>query len=102
MKRPISKVSANSHPLANATGPIPVVPSHRCQVCGAFWRIWLKADTLQDADSWSLCSPTSGKCCDNSFLGEQILPVTMAEMQEFIHSANAAHEPQRQEGPDAN
>jgi hypothetical protein len=50
------------------------MPSHRCMVCGAFWRLY--ADPLGAGGSWSLRSPTCGPCCDNVAMGEQIVCLT--------------------------
>jgi hypothetical protein len=47
------------------------MPTHRCKICGAFWRLY--ADPLDAGGSWSLRSPTCGKCCDNVSMGEQIV-----------------------------
>jgi hypothetical protein len=55
--------------------------THRCKVCGALWRLCkgepdkyrdLPADYPLSHDSWSLVSPTCGKCCDNVAMGDQI------------------------------
>jgi hypothetical protein len=42
-----------------------VRPTHRCKICGAFWRLW--------HNSWSVLSADFGKCCDNVEMGEQII-----------------------------
>lgn len=43
-------------------------PTHRCKVCGAWWRKWNVDGKL----SWNLCSPGCGECCDNVAMGDQI------------------------------
>lgn len=47
---------------------------HRCKICGALWKLNLPSD-VQPEGSWSLVSPTCGKCCDNVAMGVQIEPV---------------------------
>lgn len=61
-----------------------VVPTHKCQVCNALWRINLKRDSLFENDTWQLVSKECGKCCDNSFMGEQIVPVEMDDIKNLI------------------
>lgn len=39
-------------------------PTHRCSICGAYWKLW--------EDSWSLTSSECGKCCDQEEMGGQI------------------------------
>ncbi len=43
-------------------------PTHRCKVCGAYWRKW----NVDGESSWNLCSRGCGECCDNAAMGEQI------------------------------
>lgn len=63
-----------------------VVPSHRCTVCGAMWRLWRKEESGPHAsgDSWNLRSATCGKCCDMAPMGEQIVPLTMIHLSQWI------------------
>lgn len=61
-----------------------VCPSHKCTVCGALWRLFRKEDNAGVGDSWSLCSNHCGKCCDNAAMGEQIVPVTLNDIGQFI------------------
>jgi hypothetical protein len=42
-----------------------IKPTHRCNICGSYWRLW--------ADSWSLTSHECGECCDQAEMGEQIV-----------------------------
>lgn len=44
------------------------VPTHRCKVCGAYWRKW----DVDGETSWNLNSRGCGKCCDNALMGDQI------------------------------
>ena len=44
------------------------VPTHRCKVCGAYWRKW----NVNGQMSWNLNSRGSGKCCDNTLMADQI------------------------------
>ncbi len=41
------------------------LPTHRCKICGAYWRLW--------SNSWSVLSMDFGKCCDNVAMGDQIV-----------------------------
>lgn len=41
-----------------------IKPTHRCVICGAYWKLW--------KDSWSLTSDNCDKCCDNVEMGDQI------------------------------
>ncbi|ANC43005.1 hypothetical protein [Pandoraea pnomenusa] len=51
------------------TSPIPgAEPTHRCKVCGAYWRKW----NIDGKTSWNLNSHGCGECCDNALMGEQI------------------------------
>lgn len=59
-------------------------PTHRCKVCGAMWRFWPKEDTGQQHDTWNLRSLACGDCCDNAPMGEQIEPVTMGQIEEYL------------------
>lgn len=43
-------------------------PTHRCKVCGAYWRKW----NVDGESSWNLCSPSCGECCDNAAMSDQI------------------------------
>lgn len=62
-----------------------IVPSHKCTVCGALWRYWPLRDTIRsEQDTWSLRSPTCGHCCDNAPMGEQIVPATMADIEQEL------------------
>ena len=48
------------------------VPTHRCKVCGAYWRKW----TVDGEASWNLNSHGCGECCDNVAMGDQIEALT--------------------------
>ena len=52
--------------------------THRCKACSALW--------VQHLDgSWSLCSDTCGKCCDNMAMGDQIEAIGMrAELDQAL------------------
>ena len=63
-------------------------PTHRCKVCGALWRYWPTRDTGQVA-SWNLRSTACGPCCDNTAMGEQIVPLTLGEMGEYLAAHHA-------------
>jgi len=53
------------------------IPTHRCKVCGAYWKLWEKCpDTLLE-NTWNLVSPTCGPCCDNAVMGDQIEPLDL-------------------------
>lgn len=61
------------------------VPTHRCNVCGAFWRFWPKRDTGMEYDSWSLTlSPSCGACCDSAPMETQIVPLTLKELLQYV------------------
>lgn len=60
-------------------------PTHKCTVCGALWRFWPARDTIRsEQDTWSLRSPTCGPCCDNAPMRDQIVPATMADIQQEL------------------
>lgn len=63
--------------------PDRIVPTHKCRVCGALWRVNLERDTAE-SETWQLCSPESGKCCDNTYMGEQIVPATAEDVMTFL------------------
>lgn len=46
-------------------------PTHRCNQCGAYWM------RRQD-ETWTLCSPRAGACCDNAHMGSQIIALFAA------------------------
>ncbi|MEF3068105.1 hypothetical protein [Pandoraea apista] len=46
-------------------------PTHRCKVCGAYWRKW----NVDGETSWNLNSRGCGECCDNVAMGDQIEPL---------------------------
>lgn len=55
------------------TGMIPgSEPTHRCKVCGAYWRKW----NVDGCVSWNLNSHGCGECCDNAAMGDQIEALT--------------------------
>lgn len=56
------------------------LPTHKCRVCGALWQIQRKQDTLEMEDAWNLCSPVAGQCCDNVFMGEQMVPAEVTDV----------------------
>lgn len=68
--------------------PLPgKVPTHRCKVCGALWRLNPALDPKQTgmptdyplhSETWSLVSPACGKCCDNAPMGDQIEPLPLS------------------------
>lgn len=55
--------------------------THVCRICGAQWRLnpaepdkYPKDHPFHHA-TWTLRSPTCGKCCDNVAMGDQIEPL---------------------------
>lgn len=64
------------------------VPTHRCQVCGALWRYWPRRDTGIE-DSWGVCT-ACGPCCDNAPMLEQIVPVSIGDIEKYIAARMAA------------
>ena len=59
----------------------------------------MRMDSLEESDIWQLMSPACHKCCDNSFMGEQILPLTVDDAREYLsdgdqpqHSESAVHD----------
>lgn len=62
-----------------------VAPTHYCKSCGAFWRYWSKQDTGH-IDSWGLCSAVCGACCDNVPMSDQIAPITLGQLEEYIQA----------------
>jgi hypothetical protein len=59
--------------------------THRCKVCGALW--W-RGYVHPVGESWSLRSPTCGKCCDNEVMGDQIEPLPPALPEGFDGGAS--------------
>jgi len=43
----------------------PIVPTHECVLCGAFWK--------SSTECWNLASNSAGSCCDNTTMGDQIM-----------------------------
>src|SRR5688572_23207849 len=65
------------------------MPSHKCTVCGAMWRFFRWEDFPKSGinyDSWTLCSNTCGKCCDNVAMGEQIAPIKRKDALEWLQA----------------
>lgn len=65
-------------------------PTHRCTICGAFWRLWDPRD-LGDVEKghsphgfWNLASKKCGQCCDNVAMDKQIVRATLKDVWEFI------------------
>ncbi len=53
--------------------------THICGICGALWIQWPDDSAGCPAGSWSLRSPSCGKCCDNAEMGLQIIPLAEAD-----------------------
>lgn len=68
--------------------PTQLFPTHRCRVCGAFWKIHLHTDSLEESDRWQLMSPACHKCCDNAFMGEQILPIMVEDARTYLQDSD--------------
>jgi hypothetical protein len=63
-------------------------PTHRCKVCGALWRFWRQEETPHARDdSWS-CHTLNimGKCCDMAAMREQIEPVTLGQLLQYLQA----------------
>lgn len=67
------------------------LPTHKCRVCGALWRVQLPMDTLEPDETWSLCSKTCGKCCDNVTMGEQIVPAESTDVLNALTNRDQGH-----------
>jgi len=67
------------------------VPTHHCVTCGALWRFWPERDTGR-ADSWNLRSERCGPCCDTVAMGEQIKPLTVHRMLQWVAARHAVDE----------
>jgi hypothetical protein len=78
---PPTAVGSNDELAASWRGE--VAPTHRCKVCGALWRYWPKRDTGHE-DSWNLRSTIAGQCCDTAPMGEQIEPLTIGRLAEWL------------------
>jgi hypothetical protein len=54
------------------------IPTHRCKVCKALWRLNPAEPEKYPPphpfakETWTLLSPTCGKCCDQEVMGDQI------------------------------
>jgi hypothetical protein len=66
-------------------------PTHRCKICFALWRFWPKRDTGNE-DSWSLISNFARACCESAPMGEQIVPLTMGQMESILKARLAVDE----------
>jgi len=67
-----------------------IAPSHKCKICGAYWRLWLKEEVpYSENDSWSLLSTSCGSCCDNVPMRGQIEPLKLGDMFKFICEASS-------------
>jgi len=65
-----------------------VMPTHKCKICGAYWRLWLKEEVpYSETDSWSLISSSCGTCCDNVPMRRQIEPVKLGEIFKIVEKA---------------
>lgn len=64
------------------------LPTHKCKVCGALWRLF-QPHEMPGADgfTWSLRSNACGQCCDSAVMGEQIVPTTWKDAEDFIKAA---------------
>lgn len=63
------------------------VPTHRCKVCGALWRFWRDGEPGTApgmGDSWNLRSSGCGPCCDAAPMGEQIEPLTIGQLAQWL------------------
>ena len=69
-------------------------PTHRCKVCGAMWRLWLRQETPHaTGDSWNLRSAACGKCCDNEPMGDQIEPLRIGDLMHWLSARLDAQKP---------
>ena len=68
--------------LAGAAGSA-LPPTHKCRVCGALWRVNLQRDTAED-EYWNLCSESCHPCCDNAAIGEQLVPMTVDDLEAWL------------------
>lgn len=59
------------------------VPSHRCTICGAMWRVLTPKD-FGGACQWTLVSPFCGACCDNAPMSDQIKMLTIGELKQWL------------------
>lgn len=59
------------------------VPTHRCTMCNALWRFWPTRDTGRP-DSWNLRSKNAGPCCDNWRMAEQIVPLELGVLSQWL------------------
>ena len=62
-------------------------PTHRCTTCGAVWRFIPRRDFPgANCDSWNLRSAVAGPCCDSAPMREQIVPLTMGEVEKLVRA----------------
>jgi hypothetical protein len=67
-------------------------PTHRCTTCGALWRFIPKRDFPgANCDSWNLRSTVAGRCCDSAPMREQIQPVTIGQIAEWLSARLAVY-----------
>lgn len=58
------------------------VPSHRCTVCGALWRVRLEHQDV--VESWELHSREALGCCLGAHMGSQMVPIRVREMLRWL------------------
>lgn len=67
------------------------IPTHKCKVCGGLWRLWdardLPRGSLPSGEEgcWTLVTQNCGKCCDNEFMGDQIVLLTLGELEKYLN-----------------
>lgn len=62
-------------------------PTHRCTVCGAVWRyIPVRDFPGAKGDTWNLRSTVAGPCCDTAHMREQIVPLTMGDVEKLVRA----------------
>ena len=60
-------------------------PTHRCTVCGAVWRFVPQRDFPRSAgNTWNLRSSVAGPCCDSAPMRDQIVPLTMGDLEKLM------------------
>jgi len=63
-------------------------PTHVCRKCYALWRVILP-DYPSERNFWTLVSDSCEPCCDTAEMGEQLRPITVAEVLNWATSEEA-------------
>ena len=67
----------------------PIVPTHECVLCGAFWK--------SSTECWNLASNSAGSCCDNTTMGDQIMRLSPEAVALFTKELGVTGDSEKRE-----